>query len=56
MITIKKDFENIETILIMIESFLNVKHWSVPKLLVEQILESALLPYVEDCLRAGTLL
>jgi len=34
MVNIKKDFENIETILNMIESFLNVKNWPVPKLLV----------------------
>jgi hypothetical protein len=53
---IKKNFENVEIILNMVESFLNVKNWPVPNLLVEQILESALLPYTEDCLRAGTLL
>jgi len=40
----------------MVESFLNIKGWNVPNLLLQQILESALLPYTEDCLRAGTLL
>jgi hypothetical protein len=40
----------------IIENFLDLKHWNVPKKLLENIYQSALLPYLEDALRAGTLL
>ena len=40
----------------MIENFLNIRHWKIPKKLMENIYESSLLPYLEDALRAGTLL
>lgn len=41
----------------IIENFLDVKStWKIPDILLENIYESALLPFVEDGLRAGTLL
>jgi hypothetical protein len=56
LLNLKKDFENIETILTLVESFLNSKDWNIPQIFLNQLLESSLLPYIEDCLRAGTLL
>lgn len=53
----KKQFETVKTILEIIENFLDVQStWRIPDLLLENIYESALLPFVEDGLRAGTLL
>lgn len=52
----KKDFENVETILSMVEGFLDSRGWIIPQNFLNQLLESSLLPYIEDCLRAGTLL
>lgn len=43
---IKKEFENVETILALIENFINAKGWKIPAILNEQILSSCLLPYV----------
>lgn len=51
-----KEFEVTELILNIIENFLDLKHWNVPKKVTENMYESALLPYLEDSLRAGTLL
>jgi hypothetical protein len=52
----KKEFEVVEIILNIIENFLDIKHWKVPDSLLENIYESALMPFIEDGLRAGTLL
>jgi hypothetical protein len=40
----------------IIENFLDIKHWKIPDILLQNVYESALLPYIEDGLRAGTLL
>lgn len=40
----------------IIENFLDIKHWKIPDILINNINQSALLPFIEDGLRAGTLL
>ena len=52
----KKEFESIEPILMLIEGFLGGSNWKAPHQLLKQIQCSCLLPYIEQCLRAGTLL
>jgi hypothetical protein len=52
----KKEFEVVEIILNIIENFLDIRQWKIPDSLLENIYESALLPFIEDGLRAGTLL
>ena len=52
----KKEFEVVGIILNIIENFLDIKHWKIPDQLIAIINESALLPFIEDGLRAGTLL
>ena len=52
----KKEFEVIGIILNIIENFLDIRHWNIPDTLLQNIYESALLPFIEDGLRAGTLL
>lgn len=53
----KKEFETVKTILGIIENFLDVQSsWRIPDALLQNIYESALLPFIEDGLRAGTLL
>lgn len=46
----------VEIILNIIENFLDIRTWKIPESLLGDIYESALLPFVEDGLRAGTLL
>ena len=53
---LNKQFEVIEIILNIIENFLDLRHWKIPKKLMDNIFESAFLPYLEEALRAGTLL
>lgn len=54
--TLKKEFESVEPILKMIEGFLGTRNWKAPHSMFKQLLCSCLLPYIEECLRAGTLL
>ena len=42
-----KEFEVIEIILNMIENFLDLRHWKIPKKLLDNIFESALMPFLE---------
>jgi hypothetical protein len=47
----------VKTILGIIENFLDVQSsWKISDILLQNIYESALLPFIEDGLRAGTLL
>lgn len=48
--------EQLEHILAILENFLNVSNWKVPKEIVGEFMESCLLPLIENTLRAGTLL
>jgi len=52
----KQKFEMVEIILNMIENFLDIHDWKIPKEVLDCVYESSLLPYLEDSLRAGTLL
>jgi hypothetical protein len=52
----KKEFEVVEIILNIIENFLDIRQWKMPDTVLHNIFQSALLPFIEDGLRAGTLL
>ncbi|KAL4506801.1 hypothetical protein ABPG72_001222 [Tetrahymena utriculariae] len=48
--------ESLKNLVAVLEAFLDFKNWEPPKLLVEQLMSSALLPLVESSLRSGSLL
>lgn len=52
----KEISEQLENIFHIVINFLSIPNWRIPKVIVNEFMESCLLPLIENTLRAGTLL